>query len=82
MPRLLHPREKIHLDSRLGGPQDRPGRRGEENILDPTAIPTALSRLQSLIQETHKITEKSVGCSRDNKTPAFVELFVKEKLVT
>jgi hypothetical protein len=60
--RPLYPREKapIPLDRRLGGPQRRSGRRGEEKILDltgtrtptprssslqPVAIPTTLSRL-------------------------------------
>jgi hypothetical protein len=52
---------RFSLDRRLGGPQNRSGRLGEEKILDPTgtltpipqssnpepvAIPTALSRLQ------------------------------------
>jgi hypothetical protein len=62
-PRPLYPRGKIPqcpLDRRLGGPQSRSGRRGEEKMLDPigtrtptprsssqkpVAIPTALSRL-------------------------------------
>jgi hypothetical protein len=59
-PRPLYPRRKSPLyllDRRLGGPQNRSGRRGEEKILDPTgtrastpppvAIPTALFRLNS-----------------------------------
>jgi hypothetical protein len=40
-PRPLYPRGKIPrypLDRRLGGPQNRSGRRREEKILDPTGI--------------------------------------------
>jgi hypothetical protein len=45
-PRPLYPRGKsprYPLDRRLGGPQSRSARRGEEKILDPTGtrIPTS-----------------------------------------
>jgi hypothetical protein len=42
-PRPLYPRGKsprYPLDRRLGGPQSRSGRRGEEKILDPTGTRT------------------------------------------
>jgi hypothetical protein len=35
------------LDRRLGGPQRRYGRRGEENILDPTGTRIPIHRLPS-----------------------------------
>jgi hypothetical protein len=35
-PRPLYSRGRSLLDRRLGGPQSRPGRRGEEKILGPT----------------------------------------------
>jgi hypothetical protein len=48
MPRPLYPRGKsprYPLDRRLGGPQNRSGRRGEEKIFDPTGtrMPTTPS---------------------------------------
>jgi hypothetical protein len=67
-PRPLYPRNL--LDRRLGGPQSRSGRHGEEKILDPTgtrtptprssrplpvAIPTELSRLLFCTVECRKI---------------------------
>jgi hypothetical protein len=44
-PRPLHPR--YQLDGRLGGPQNRSGRLGEEKILDPTGTRTPTSRSSS-----------------------------------
>jgi hypothetical protein len=48
MPRLVGPR--YLLDRRLGGPQSRSGRLGEEKVLDPvgTRTPTHRSSSQSL----------------------------------
>jgi hypothetical protein len=72
-PLLLYPRGKsppYPLDRRLGGPQSRSGRRGEDKIIDPTgtrtptpllsiqllvAIPTALSRLLTATHAKRKI---------------------------
>jgi hypothetical protein len=47
MTRPLYPRGKsprYPLDRRLGGPRSRSGRRGEEEILDPTGTLTQTSR--------------------------------------
>jgi hypothetical protein len=37
-------RSRYHLDRKLGGPQSRSGRRGEEKILDPTGSQTTTPR--------------------------------------
>jgi hypothetical protein len=73
-PRPLYPRGKsprYPLDRRLGGPQSRSGRFGEEKILDPigtrtrtprssspqlVAIPTTLSRLLYTVQQKQYIS--------------------------
>jgi hypothetical protein len=53
MPRPLYPRGKSHrypLDRRLGGPQSRSGRRGEEKILDyrdSNSDPSVVQRVTS-----------------------------------
>jgi hypothetical protein len=66
---------QYQLDRRLGGPQSRSGRRGEEKILDPTgtrtstpwpvAIPATLSRfLVSFVAEIiEKVPSPSIGRS-------------------
>jgi hypothetical protein len=49
-PRPLYPRGKspqYPLDRRLGGPQSRSERRGEEKILDPTGVRTPTPRSSS-----------------------------------
>jgi hypothetical protein len=58
MPRPLYPWGKslrYPLDRRLGGPQSRSGRRGEEKILDPTRIPTPTFGRPARIQLLYRL---------------------------
>jgi hypothetical protein len=52
-PRGKSPR--YQLDRRWGGPQSRSGRRGEENILDPTGTPTPPPRRPGCSQSSYRL---------------------------
>jgi hypothetical protein len=90
-PSCFTPGEVAHrypLDRRVGGPQNRPGRRGEEKILDPTATQTrTLRSYRSLFFSNLDIlgVESKLGSLGTAATPGLLYLprviVRKEKLV-